>query len=153
MDEHVMNCQKITATEIEDFLSSQKEIPIYQVEKGKSTGTVNFKINVPGFFSETDSETILFIDSLVSGGLVYHSTLRSHFSIEIDKRLLRHSGFDNLTFRFLRKKQGQICVKAQQFESEYWQPGSTVEINFLRNRYNHEKIHVPVEFEVTVEKP
>ena len=153
MNEKAMNCMSSTPAEMQEVFDQLHVEPVYQVSKDKSQGIVHFELDIPNLNLESEADTSMFISSPKTGGMVYAGPFKQRFAIEIDERLTRDGPGDSLEFRLFRFKHNHICVQAQQVGEPYWQPGATVKVTFLRERYTDKATGVPIVFEVEIKKP
>ena len=153
MNEKAMNCSTRTPERIQEVLRNIRTEPVYQVNKSKAVGVVHFELDIPGVDPAAESEMLLFVKSGSVGAMVFAGPFQPSFSIEFDERVHAYGSQDNIEFRLFRPKQNQICVQAQQVEYPFWQPGATVKVRFLRERYIDKANGVPIGFEVDITKP
>lgn len=153
MNEKAMQCTASNPAEIQEILKDIRTEQVYRADKAKTVGVVHFELDIPDLDTQAEAETQMFVYSNGVGAMVYSGPFQSRFSVEIDERLLKSGPGDNLEFRLFRLKQNQICVHAQQVGNPYWQPGASVKVHFLRERYMDKQAGVPIGFEVDISKP
>ncbi len=153
MNEKSMNCKSVTSEQLEALQKQLTLSTAYKASAENRIGIVQFDLNIPGLDTNEETETLLFVYSNKIAANVFAGKFQENFSVEIDERLIEDGPGDNLEFRLLRVKQQSSCVNVQQVGHPFWQPGATVTVRFLRERYLDQSTGVPVSFEVNIERP
>lgn len=152
MHEKAMHCMASNPTEMNDLLRDIRREPVYLVNKAKVVGVVHFELEIPGLYVANENETLMFLSSNKVGAMIFSGPFQPKFSIEVDERLTEDGPGDSLEFRMYRVKHNQICVQTKQVGDPIWQPGSTVKVRFLRERYMDKTTGTPIGFEMDITK-
>lgn len=152
MHEKAMNCRDRAPERVQEVLRNIRTEPVYQVDKAKVVGVVHFELDIPGLNVTDETETLMFLYSSKVGAMIFVGAFQPKFSVEIDERMIESGSEDGLEFRLFRIRHNQICVQGQQVEYPIWQPGATVKVQFLRERYMDKATGVPIGFEVQITK-